>query len=236
MKSTAFIGGTVLAMATLFGGQAQAGDEEAAAATPSEREVRDSVCPMKVKGTKVTATDVEGGVALVFTSKTGDAQDIRRRVKHIAQIHGANAGAMMTTSTVSAISSAHPQVHRKPMPPSTASAEDVERGARLVVLPKVPAQLMELRRQVRTLAKSLRQLRGECGEMAEPVEVIPEIEAMPLAETTFSLDGDQCLPDESIDLSRRRAQSCDDGEQEGDEQMVVYRTCTVTAADRPGMR
>jgi len=130
---------------------------------------------MKVHGTAVDARDVDGGVALVFTTKTGDVEDLRQRVRHMAQMHGTNAAGMMTTTTVSGVHStpAEVKIRREPMPASTASAQNVERGARLVLQPKDPAQLPDLRRQVRTLAKSMAHLHGECPEMGEAVEAAP---------------------------------------------------------------
>ena len=45
------------------------------------------MCPMQVPGTTVTSADVEGGVALVFTTRTGDAAELRQRVRRMAEMH-----------------------------------------------------------------------------------------------------------------------------------------------------
>jgi hypothetical protein len=178
MRTKAFIGGAALAVASLSSSYALAGDEPAvpaATAMPGGREMMDSMCPMKVQGTAVKARNVDGGVALVFTTKTGDVEDVRQRVRHMAQMHGTNAAGMATTTTVSGVNRtpAEVRIRREPLPASTASAEDVERGARLVLRPKDPAQLPRLRRQVRTLAESMAHLHGECPEMAVTVEAAP---------------------------------------------------------------
>lgn len=51
------------------------------------------MCPMKVTGTTATADDVEGGVALRFTT-TGDVAELERRVAAMAEMH-TRRGAMM---------------------------------------------------------------------------------------------------------------------------------------------
>jgi hypothetical protein len=45
------------------------------------------MCPMQVLGTTVAAADVEGGAALSFTTSTGDVNDLRQRVHHMAEMH-----------------------------------------------------------------------------------------------------------------------------------------------------
>lgn len=168
---TKLIGRTVLAVATLLGGYAVASDAGAAPAMPGGRGMMESMCPMKVQGAAVEAKEMDGAAAFVFTTKGGNVDDIRQRVRHMAQMHGANAGGMMTTTTVSGMhrSPADLKVRREPLSPSVASAEDVEHGARLILRPKDVAQLPVLRRQVRTLAKSMAHLHGECPEMGEAV-------------------------------------------------------------------
>lgn len=178
MRTNAFISGAILAVSMVFSSHAAASDGQttpATAAMPGGRDMMDSMCPMKVQGTAVRAIDVDGGVAFVFTTKTGDVEDLRQRVRHMAQMHGTNAAGMMTTTTVSGVHHSPPdvKVKREAMPASEASAEDVERGARLVLRPKDPAQLAGLRRQVRDLAKSMAHLHGECPEMSVAVEAAP---------------------------------------------------------------
>jgi hypothetical protein len=104
-------------------------------------------CPVKVSGTKVMAADVEGGAALAFTTSSGDVAELRQRVRGMAEMHDRKhaTGGMM-------------------MPASTASAEDVEGGARLVLRPKDPAQLEGLRKHARMHAEKMSS--GECPMMA----------------------------------------------------------------------
>ena len=178
MRTNAFIRGAVLAVSLGFSSRAAASDGQAApaaAAMPGGRDMMDSMCPMKVQGTEVRAKDVTGGAAFVFTNRAGDVEDLRQRVRHMAQMHGTNAAGMMTTTTVSGShrSPRDVKVQREAMPASEASPEDVEHGARLVIRPKDPAQLPGLRRQVRKLAESMAHLHGECPEMAVAAEAAP---------------------------------------------------------------
>jgi len=48
-------------------------------------------CPMHLEGVTVKADDVEGGAALVF-STSGDVEELRRRVKRMAEMHAKHAG------------------------------------------------------------------------------------------------------------------------------------------------
>lgn len=51
-----------------------------------------AACPMVVQGTAVTAADTEGGVALTFTTDSGDVADLRTRVRHMAEMYGMHQG------------------------------------------------------------------------------------------------------------------------------------------------
>src|SRR5262245_45708747 len=44
-------------------------------------------CPMMVSGAEVAAIDVQGGVALTFTTKSGDMGELRKRVEMLAKMH-----------------------------------------------------------------------------------------------------------------------------------------------------
>ena len=46
-----------------------------------------SSCPMAAPGATVTASDVDGGATLTFTTATGDVSDLRRRVHQMADMH-----------------------------------------------------------------------------------------------------------------------------------------------------
>jgi hypothetical protein len=144
-----------------------------------------AMCPMQVPGTTVAATEVEGGIGLAFTTTTGDVADLRQRVGHMAEMHNQRSGHMMMGAHgVPAAGASAEHQHGSQaaaghdggdhggmmmgggmmMPAATASAEDVEGGARLVLRPNDPAQLGALREHVRI--KAQRMAGGECPMMS----------------------------------------------------------------------
>jgi len=158
------------------------------------------MCPMQVPGTTVAAADVEGGIGLSFTTKTGDVAELRRRVARMAEMHNQHGGQMMMGGHGAPPAGAggehqhgddaaqgHPGGGGMMMgggmmggggmmmPPANASVDDIEGGARLVLRPKDAAQLGALRDHVRMKAEHMS--RGECpmmslggGEPATPTE------------------------------------------------------------------
>ena len=126
-------------------------------------------CPMMVEGVDVRATDTENGIAMVFTTTKGDVEDLRNRVRGMAEMyntqhaqggfqwhrmgqgagmgggqgmrHGAGTGAGKGMG---------------PMPAAVATVENVEGGARLVLIPRDPAQREALRARVRMHVERMR--------------------------------------------------------------------------------
>jgi len=104
MKVHRFIGVALTAAAAMQAGCASTSgarsEATTGAATEPAREpdvgMMGGACPMQVPGTTVTATDVEGGVALSFTTSTGDVVDLRQRVRRMAEMHNRHhSGGMM---------------------------------------------------------------------------------------------------------------------------------------------
>lgn len=110
-------------------------------------------CPMHVSGTTVVAADVEGGAALAFTTHTGDVAELRESVRRMAEMHNRHhaAGGMRMVGGAT-------------MPAATASAENVDGGARLVLRPSDPTQLRALREHARM--QTGRMAGGECPMMS----------------------------------------------------------------------
>ena len=159
MKTQAMIGMATVAVTALLGacGANKGARTEpmtastAPAAAPTE-EPNDAVtsheCPMQIPATTVTSSNVEGGVALAFTTHGGDVAELRARVQRMTETHHQHhSGSVMGMA-----------------PPSTASSEDIEGGARLVLKPQDPAQLEALREHARTHAA--RMAEGDCPEHA----------------------------------------------------------------------
>ena len=119
------------------------------------------MCPMRVPGTTVAATDVEGGIGLAFTTNGGDVADLRQRVRRMADMHNDKRGGGMM------MGDGHGGMMKDGgmmMPAATASVEDIEAGARLVLRPNDPSQLTALQEHVRM--KAQRMVGGECPMMA----------------------------------------------------------------------
>lgn len=143
--------------------------EHAAHAQSDEHQPMMGMCPMKVPGTVAAVTDTKDGVAISFTTSAGDIAELRRRVHHMAQMHDRHAdmmgGRQGTTTERPATSAPGPMgSQKKMMVPSTATAEDIEGGARIVLVPKDPANLAELRQHARDHVAMMS--RGECPMMA----------------------------------------------------------------------
>lgn len=115
----------------------------------------DEMCPMAVPGTTVAASDVDGGVALAFTTRSGDVEELRRRVRRMAEMHAGHGGMGM-------------------MPAATATVEDVDGGARIALIATDPAQQEALRQHAHMHAGQMQG--GQCPMMQERAAPSP---AMP---------------------------------------------------------
>lgn len=177
MRSLAIIGfavGTVLAGCASTS-SARSEPTTGAAAAPAHQHdhgngdqagMMAGMCPLQVPGTTVASTEVEGGIALSFTTTTGDVAELRQRVRRMAEMHNQPGGGHMMMGSHGGMM----------MHAATASAEDIEGGARLILQPKEPAQLGELREHVRM--KAQRMAAGECpmmslGSGGEPAPATP---------------------------------------------------------------
>jgi len=129
-------------------------------------------CPMSVQGADVAVTDTEGGVALTFTTGTGDVADLRTRVQQMAQMYEMHDGqAGMMWHHVGAEGMAHggpgmggegmgQMAGRGPMPAASTTMTDTDLGARLELRPTDPSQLDALREHARWHQERMHS--GEC--------------------------------------------------------------------------
>ncbi len=138
------------------------------------------MCPMAVPGTQVAASDVADGEVLTFTTGSGDVEELRRRVRAVAEMHnrhhatgtgpghmhgdmghdgGMMGGGMMGGSLMDGSQAAggHGMGRMMMPPPSRASVEDIEGGARIVMTPNDLADLDELRSTVRMHVQEMQQ-------------------------------------------------------------------------------
>lgn len=116
---------------------------------PARRGMMNAPCPAEVEGTAVSWSDVQGGAALAFTTTNAErVAELRDRVMRMAEMHNAHRG--MTGM-------------KAMMPDSTASAENIEGGAQLVLRPRDVTQLEQLRQSARDMAG--RMANGQCSMM-----------------------------------------------------------------------
>ena len=107
--------------------------------------------------TRIETTDTSSGVAIVFTT-TNDVADLRERVHRMADMHNrTHAGGGMHGMHGGGM-------HHDMMVPSTATAEDIEGGARIILVPTDPAQLATLRQQAQMHVAMMQ--KGQCPMMS----------------------------------------------------------------------
>jgi len=109
-------------------------------------------CPMNVRGAEVAVADTPDGIALTFTTKTGNVEELRRSVERMATMHGA------PTDKASAMPGG--------MMAGIAKYEAVPEGARITLTPKDPAKLSEFRKQVRSHVERMTKPEG-CSMMQD---------------------------------------------------------------------
>lgn len=131
-------------------------------------------CPMEVPGTTVSAQDVEGGVALAFTTSSPQVDEVRRRVQHMAAMTEGE-GIDDTQGKTPAETGEHEGMHegmhegaKEETAPlaevvDSATAENIENGARLTLRTDDPAELAQLRQRAREHAQMM--ARGECPDL-----------------------------------------------------------------------
>jgi hypothetical protein len=128
-----------------------------------------AMCPMQVPDTTVDAADTSGGEALTFTTRSGQVDELRRRVRAMADMHNqhhVSGTAMMQGGTGHGAKMGRGPNERGEMmmpPPSLAAVEDTDGGARISLTPHDPAQASELRSAVRLHAEHMQ--RDGCGMM-----------------------------------------------------------------------
>lgn len=112
-------------------------------------------CPMQVTGTKVDAENIEGGVALEFTT-TGDVDTLRQHVASMAEMHNRHHGQGMAPT--------EQQAGGRRMPMSTATSKEVDNGARILLTARNQADVARLRQFVRRMADHMAAA-GSCPMM-----------------------------------------------------------------------
>ena len=126
-----------------------------------------AMCPMAIPGTQVSAADTSTGEALTFSTTSPDqVAELRTRVRAMADMHNqhhASGGMHEGMHQPGGMMSGGGMANMPMPPPSTATVEDTDAGARLVLTPQDPAQMAQLQSAVRAHAGMMQQ--GGCGMM-----------------------------------------------------------------------
>lgn len=113
-------------------------------------------CPTEVPGTTVNVDRFDGGIALVFTTLIGDVNDLRARVHHTAeQIERERTSASGESEPIATDAQAFSSI------PTTATAIDIDAGARLELRPVSDQDLDRLRTAAEQRATQLAS--GQCA-------------------------------------------------------------------------
>ena len=115
-------------------------------------------CPMAIPGATISVDDTIDGIAIAFSTTSGDVAELRRRVESIAKMHSDSSSGGMMPGNMKA----------GKMIPFTLKYEATSDGARLLLTPKDPEQLLEFRTQIRTHVEHMQ--KAECPMMIEMME------------------------------------------------------------------
>jgi hypothetical protein len=137
-----------------------------AATMPAPPAPRES-CPMEVAGTQVRAQRIDDGIALVFTTTSGDIADLRGRVRVLAEMH-AQHGGMIEGGVM------HAEPGAMGIIPAEVVTDDIDDGVRLEFRPRDPAdlELMCARAEAQVQQLAL----GRCPVIEEREERGPRVD------------------------------------------------------------
>lgn len=113
-----------------------------------------SSCPLGVDGARIVYEDIDGGARLTLTAPPDKLDDLRRRARDAAAIHGPGQHLGEGHEGHHAMGDNH-GLKAMQMPPATGSEQDLEGGARIDLVPRDPADLDALRAKARTRAREL---------------------------------------------------------------------------------
>ena len=119
-------------------------------------------CPMAIPGVSVSVDDSADGITIKFSTTSGDVAELQRRVESIAKMHSDSQNGAMMPGNMKA----------GKMIPFTLKLEATSDGARLLLTPKDPAQLLEFRTQIRTHVEHMQ--KGECSMMQDMMKGMPD--------------------------------------------------------------
>ncbi len=130
-------------------------------------------CPMKVEGTTVTSEETADGAAVVFKTDGGDVEELRRRVRHMADKHAKHHG--QPGADKSQMDHGKCAMCRM-MKMATVTVEDIDGGARMMMKPKDASKLDALRKHAAEHAEKMAKM-GGCPMMSNAGAAQPPTDA-----------------------------------------------------------
>lgn len=143
----------------MHGPAASAGPPTSMGAPPAGPPHMD-MCPLDVTGAQVLVGDVDGGVALTFTTR-GDVRELRTRVHHMADMHAMHDMHRLHGDMAHDHMGTRPGIEMR-MVPVEARVADIDGGAQVILTPIDPAQLDALRAEARGHAEMMHE--GDCAD------------------------------------------------------------------------
>ena len=139
----------------------------------------EDACPAAIEGVRVTVEDTDGGVALRFTGEEADLQELRQRAAALGRTYDAlprQSGSPVPPMTPEGRTepAAGVSAQLRDTPAAAATVEDIEGGARVILVPEEQAQLDVLRDSVRAHARRMQT--GQCWSLGEAGEQAPGVE------------------------------------------------------------
>lgn len=128
-------------------------------AAPGNPTTMASTCPMDVEGAQVTTATIDSGIALVFTTLTGDATDLRTRVRQMASDIEIN-GLMMKSQSSTGQTAGMATSMGTMAADVSVNVVDVDHGAKIEIKAKDAAKLDQLRNDARQEVSQLQT--GQC--------------------------------------------------------------------------
>lgn len=141
--------------------------------TPSEEHIEQmrEHCPMAMQGVRVEVSNIQGGIAMTFTTQEGDADNLRERVEHLAEMYEKRherQGMMWHDMGGDMGHRGGHEAQRGMMPQVDTNVVEVENGARLELMPRDEANLDALREHVRMHQQRMQA--GACWMLQEESE------------------------------------------------------------------
>jgi hypothetical protein len=137
------IGAAVAACSQQGAPSAQAHPSTSTATLPTS-----AACPLAVEGAHIDVAETQDGVILTITARADRVDELRRRVRDAAALHGIGAHEGLGHYGRHLGHQRH-GLELTRLPPVETAVEDVEHGARLRLVAIVPSQVDAVREQVR---------------------------------------------------------------------------------------